>query len=147
MPRIATLSRKRANREHLLRNLATSIILYERVDTTRAKAHAVKGLVDRWISTAKQNTLHARRQLLGEVFNDLAVKKMFDILVPRYEARLSGFSRTVSLGQRLGDGAEVVRVELMDRNVVPTVDAPKPPRTTKKIATKATEKTNEKSTK
>lgn len=114
-----TLSRKAPNRNHLLRNLATSVLLYEQIDTTKAKAHAVKRIIDRWISRSQAGTVQAKRILLAQVLDHAAADKMFDILIKRYQNRSSGFTRVTQIGPRRGDGAMVVRVELIDRDEIP----------------------------
>lgn len=115
--RMRKLGRKRAHRDHTLRNLAASVILYEKADTTIAKAKTVRSLVDRWITTAKKNSLASRRNLLAGAFDAKVVEKLFDILVKRYVNRHSGYTRIVRLGARMGDGSEMVRIEMMDRDI------------------------------
>lgn len=117
------LSRKDGNRDHLLRNLATSVILYEHIDTSVAKAKVTKSLVDRWITFGKRGTLAHRRALLAQTFEPLAADKIFDVLAKRYQNRAGGYTRITQLGKRLGDGAEIVRLELVDREVLPSATA------------------------
>lgn len=112
------LSRKDGNRDHLLRNLATSVILYEHIDTTVAKAKVTKSLVDRWITLGKKGTLAHRRNLLAQTFEPLAAEKVFEVLAKRYENRAGGYTRITRLGKRIGDGSEIVRLELVDRDVI-----------------------------
>jgi len=106
------LSRKKANRESLLRNLATSLVLYERIETTEAKAKEVKPVVEHLISQAKKNNLSARRQLLSYLFDENATKKILDVLVKRYKDLESGFIKSYRKGRRLGDGAMIMILEL-----------------------------------
>jgi len=108
------LGRKKAHREHMLRNLGTSVILFEKVDTTLPKARQVSSMVERWISAGKENTLASRRRLLSQSFDKMAVKKIFEVLSKRYESRAGGYVRVVKLGNRIGDGAMMARIELID---------------------------------
>ncbi|MDO8513359.1 MAG: 50S ribosomal protein L17 [bacterium] len=107
------LGRKKANREHLLRNLVTSLILYERITTTRPKAKEVKKEIDRLITTAKKNNLVSYRQVMAYVFDDNAAKKIKEILIPRFTTRTSGFTKSYHYGKRTGDAAEMTIVELI----------------------------------
>ncbi|MBI4175228.1 50S ribosomal protein L17 [Candidatus Berkelbacteria bacterium] len=112
-----TLSRKKANRERLLRNLTTSVILYERIKTTHAKAKETQRWIDYVINLGKRNDLASRRRLLGWVLDRNAAKKIWDVLRERYAQRPSGYSRTIPLGQRVGDAAQVVFLELVDTSI------------------------------
>lgn len=107
------LDRKKAPREAMLRNLAESVIIHEKVKTTEAKAKVVKPLVEKAITTGKKNTLASRRELLKFFYTDLPVKKILEVLGPRYESRPGGYTRIIKLGQREGDGAEMVQIELV----------------------------------
>lgn len=97
----------------MLRNLASSIIIYEKVKTTEAKAKAVRTLLDRMITVAKAGDLTARRRLLATLPQTLAAKKAIEVLGERYKERPGGYSRIVKLGARQGDGAEMVQIELV----------------------------------
>jgi large subunit ribosomal protein L17 len=107
------LDRKKAPREMMLRNLAASVLLYEKVKTTEAKAKTVRTLVERSITTAKVGTLTARRKLISSLPQTLAVKKAMEVLGERYKSRAGGYTRIVKLGTRVGDGAEMVQIELV----------------------------------
>jgi large subunit ribosomal protein L17 len=107
------LDRKKAPREALLRNLATSVILYEKVTTTEAKAKAVRPLVERSITTGKDNSLAARRKLLKTFYTENTVNKILEVIGPRYKTRKGGYTRIVKLGPRKGDGAAMVQIELV----------------------------------
>ena len=108
-----TLDRKKAPREALLRSLATSIIIYEKVKTTKAKAKAVKPLVERLITAAKTNDLNARRKLLKVLYHKKAVSKALEVLGPRYKERPGGYTRIINLDTRKGDNAEMVQIEFV----------------------------------
>jgi large subunit ribosomal protein L17 len=108
------LSRKMGPRLALYRNLTVSILRYERVKTTEAKAKEVQGRVERMITLAKRGDLSARRAVVSEFPNEpLVVTKLFDEIAPKYGDRSSGYTRIVKIGQRPGDGAEVVQIELV----------------------------------
>jgi large subunit ribosomal protein L17 len=108
-----TLDRKKGPREALLRSLATSVILYEKIKTTKAKAKAVRPLVERLITVGKEGTVTARRRINSKVYGDNAVKKVVEELAPRYKDRQGGYTRITAIGQRQGDGAEMVQIELV----------------------------------
>ena len=107
------LDRKKGPRELMLRNLASSIILYEKVKTTRAKAAAVRPLVEKLITTSKAGDLNARRSLLEVLLQKNAVLKAMEVLSIRYKERDGGYTRTIKLGARQGDGAQMVQIELV----------------------------------
>jgi large subunit ribosomal protein L17 len=106
------------SRNALLRNLCTSVIDEERVITTVPKAKAVKPLVEKMITLAKQDTLHSRRQAASVLRTPAAVKKLFDILGTRFGQRPGGYTRITRLGPRKGDGAEQAMIELVGSELV-----------------------------
>jgi large subunit ribosomal protein L17 len=108
-----TLDRAKAPREMMLRNLAASILIYEKVKTTEAKAKTVKSLVEKIITTAKKNDLTARRKLIAFLPQKLAVKKALEVLGKRYENKPGGYTRIIKLANRQGDGAKIVQIELV----------------------------------
>lgn len=107
------LDRKKGPREMMLRNLAASVLLYEKVKTTEAKAKTVRSLVERLITVSKSGDLTARRALISTLPQPLAVKKAMDVLGGRYKERAGGYTRLVKLGTRQGDGAAMVQIELV----------------------------------
>lgn len=111
--RKVTLDRKTGPRAALLAGLAESLILYEKINTTKAKAKAVRGVVERLITKAKAKDLNARRELLKHLYTKNAVNKLLEQLGPRYLDRKGGYTRTVMLKNRVGDGAEEVLIELV----------------------------------
>ena len=113
-------SRQKDHRDHMLRNLATSLVLYEKVDTTVPKAKELKSFVDHLIATSKAKDLTAIKNLNKVFFDKNAVKKVIEVLVPRYPERSSGFTRTFNLQNRLGDNASMMRIELVDKKVFVT---------------------------
>jgi large subunit ribosomal protein L17 len=108
------LSRKMGPRLALYKNLTVSILRYERVKTTEAKAKEVQGRVERAITLAKRGDLAARRTIVSEFPNEpLVVTKLFDEIAAKYADRTSGYTRIVKIGQRSGDAAEIVQIELV----------------------------------
>jgi len=107
------LDLKKAPREMMLKNLASSVLIYEKVKTTEAKAKAVRSLVEKAISVAKVGDLTARRTLIQTLPQKLAVKKAMEVLGERYQDRKGGYTRLIKLGNREGDGAPVVQIELV----------------------------------
>ncbi len=112
------LKRPVDSRQALLRNLTTSVILEERVVTTVPKAKAVRPLVEKMITLAKNGNLHARRQAASFLFTPESVKKLFDTLGPRFGQRNGGYTRIVRLAPRQGDGAEQAMIELVGSELV-----------------------------
>lgn len=112
------LNRDTKARKALFKNLITSLILYERIKTTEVKAKAIKGLVDKLVTKAKSNTLAARRMLAAFLPDKNAVDKMMEVVGPRFKERTSGFTRTIHLGPRKGDAAEIVQIEFVEGIVV-----------------------------
>jgi large subunit ribosomal protein L17 len=108
------LGRQTGPRLALYRNLTVSVLRYERVKTTEAKAKEVRGRVERMITLAKKGDLSARRAVLAEFPDEpLVVNKLFDEIAPKYADRTSGYTRIVRIGQRKGDAAEIVQLELV----------------------------------
>ena len=108
------LGRSGGHRVALYRNLTVSVLRYERIKTTEAKAKEVQGRVERMITLAKRGDLSARRTVVSEFPNEpLVITKLFDEIAPKYADRTSGFTRIVRLGQRRGDAAEIVQIELV----------------------------------
>src|SRR5918997_3981204 len=108
------LSRKQGPRLALYKNLTVSILRYERVKTTEAKAKEIRGRVERMITLAKRGDLSARKAVIAQFPNEpLVVTKLFDEIAPKYADRASGFTRIVKIGPRAGDAAEIVQIELV----------------------------------
>ena len=109
------LNRTSAHRKALFRNMVTSLLDRERVQTTDAKAKALRPFVDRMITLGKRGTLHARRQALAFIRSEDVVKKLFDDVAVRFRERPGGYTRIVKLGVRKGDAAPMSLIELVDR--------------------------------
>jgi large subunit ribosomal protein L17 len=112
------LKRDAGSRNSLLKGLVTSVIEQERIITTVPKAKAAKPLVEKMITLAKRDTLHARRQAAAFLETPAAVKKLFDKLGTRFGQRVGGYTRVVKLGWRKGDGAEQAMLELVGSELV-----------------------------
>jgi large subunit ribosomal protein L17 len=98
----------------MLGNLAVAVIRYEKVKTTEAKAKEVRGMVDGMITLAKRGDLHARRQLVSRMPHEpIIVEKLMGEIAEKYADRPSGFTRIIKLGQRSGDAATMVQIELV----------------------------------
>ncbi len=108
------LGRKTGPRKALYKNLIVAILRYEQVKTTEARAKEIRGQVDRVITLAKDGSLPARRRIMAELPDEpLVVDKLFKEIAPKYGDRTSGYTRIVRLGQRAGDAAPIVQIELV----------------------------------
>jgi len=117
------LNRTAAHRKALFRNLVTSLIEYEHVRTTDAKAKELRRIADRMITLGKRGTLHARRQALSYVRSQTAVSKLFVEIAARFRERPGGYTRVVKLGHRHGDAAPMSVIELTDRGEAAKAEA------------------------
>ena len=108
------LRRTSEQRLALLRNLATSLIEKEAVETTEAKAKELRPFVERLITKARTGTLHARRLAGRHIQKRAAADKLFQELGPRYAKRAGGYTRILKTGHRKGDGADMARIELVE---------------------------------
>lgn len=103
----------------LLRNLATDLIIHERIETTEAKAKDLRSVVEKMITLGKRGDLHARRQAAAYLYgsktsdDEYAVQKLFNDIATRYEERQGGYTRVLKLGPRRGDGAKTAIIELV----------------------------------
>ncbi len=112
------LGRDKSARRALLRSLVTSVIETERIVTTVTKAKAAKPIVDKMITLAKRDSLHARRQAASFLMTPASVQKLFDKLGARFGQRNGGYTRVTRLGWRKGDGAEEAVLELVGSELV-----------------------------
>ena len=112
------LSRKTPHRRALLRNLVTSLILEERIETTVAKAKAARDVAERMITLGKRGDLQARRLAASYLLVSAAVPKLFDDVAKRYADRAGGYTRIVHTGWRKGDGADKAVLELVGTEVL-----------------------------
>ena len=107
------LSRTSSHRWALIRNLVTSLLREEKIQTTDPKAKELRRWADRVITLGKQGSLHARRQALGIVQDKAVVRKLFDSIAPRFKDRPGGYTRIIKVGIRHGDAAPISLVELV----------------------------------
>lgn len=118
--KVVKLNRTKSHRDATLSNMAMSLFEHRIIKTTDSKAKALKPIVDRIISIAKQDTLHAKRQVALKIKQKDVFKKLFSEIVPQFGDRTSGFTRIVKLGVRKGDGAPMSVIELL---IEPKADA------------------------
>lgn len=109
------LGRTTSHRQALLRNLVTSLLEEERIETTLAKAKELRRVADRMITLGKRGDLSSRRRALRAVRSQMVIKKLFSEIAFRYEGRPGGYTRIYHLGPRSGDGASMALIELVDR--------------------------------
>jgi large subunit ribosomal protein L17 len=112
------LSRKTEHRRALMRNLVTSLILTERMETTVAKAKAARPVIERMITLGKQGDLHARRLAASYLLDPAALKLLFGDVSKRYADRKGGYTRIIRTGWRKGDGADLAVIELVGSEVL-----------------------------
>ena len=116
------LGRTSSQRKALLRDLATDLIISERIETTEARAKELRSVVEKMITLGKRGDLHARRQAAAFIRNEVAneetnqnaLQKLFADIAPRFAERQGGYTRIMKLGPRRGDGAPMVIIELVE---------------------------------
>jgi large subunit ribosomal protein L17 len=111
------LGRTSAHRQALLRNMSMSLFRHERIRTTVHKAKELRPFVERLITRAKSDTVHARRVVARDIHDRQIARKLFETLAPRYVDRPGGYTRILRLGSRPGDGAEMAFIELVDADL------------------------------
>ena len=104
------LDRPTGPRQAMMRSLATNLVIYEKIKTTEGKAKAIKPVIEKYITDSKKNDLATRRKLLKFFYWENAVKKMLEVIGPRYKDRKGGYTRIIKLGTRPGDRAKVVQL-------------------------------------
>jgi large subunit ribosomal protein L17 len=109
------LGRTSAHRKALFRNMVTSLLDHESIQTTDAKAKELRGIADKMITLGKRGDLHARRQALSVIRDKEVTQKLFGELADRFRERPGGYTRVIKLGHRAGDAAPVSIIELVDR--------------------------------
>lgn len=109
------LGRQTKHRWALFRNLVTSLLDHERIETTEAKAKEIRGFTERMITLGKEGTLPARRRALGFLRSKAVVSKLFSDVAGRFKDRPGGYTRIVKTRRRVGDGGEMVAIELVSR--------------------------------
>jgi len=111
------LNRTHEHRKAMFANMACSLVEHEQIKTTLPKAKEMKRIIDKLITLAKKGDLHSRRNAQSKMRQEAAVKKLFDILGPRYAERQGGYARVLKAGFRYGDMAPMAIIELVDRDV------------------------------
>ena len=132
------LGRKSGHRKALLANMATSLILNKRIQTTVAKAKALKVYVEPLITKSKEDTTHSRRVVFSYLKNKEAVTELFRTVAPKIADRPGGYTRVLKTGFRQGDGADMALIELVDFNEAALASS------TKKAAKKSTRRSSKK---
>ncbi len=156
--RLRKLGRNPAHRRALMRNMATALVLNERIETTLPKAKELRRVADKLVTLGKKNSLHARRQAMsylmpinreqpGNAQKTSAVHKLFEELAPRYENRSGGYTRVIRGrkdpegkrvdGRRDGDGAQMAIIEFVEEEVRQAKPKKRKRRTTKRVAAPA----------
>ena len=108
------LDRPTGHRLAMCRNLVTDLLKYEKITTTEAKAKAIRSLAEKMITLGKTGGLHSYRQSLSFIMDKKVAEKVFTELAPRFAERPGGYTRIIKLGPRLGDGASMVQLSLVD---------------------------------
>ena len=110
------LNRTAEHRKAMFANMCAALIKHEQIVTTVPKAKDLRPIVEKLITLGKRGDLHARRQAISQIRDVAMVKKLFDVLGPRYKARNGGYTRVVKAGYRYGDNAAVAVIEFVDRD-------------------------------
>ena len=118
------LGRKTAHRKAMLDNMACSLIEHKRINTTVAKAKALKMFVEPLVTKSKEDTTHSRRLVFSKLRNKYAVTELFRDVAPKVGDRPGGYTRIIKLGNRLGDNADMAMIELVDFNELYTAGKP-----------------------
>src|SRR6201988_5207682 len=105
-----------SHRQAMFRNLAAALIKHEQITTTLPKAKELRPVVEKLVTLGKRGGLHARRQAIAQIRDVAMVKKLFDVLGPRYKERKGGYTRVLKAGYRYGDSAPVAVIEFVDRD-------------------------------
>jgi len=111
------LGRKPEHRKAMFANMAAALIKHEQITTTLPKAKELRPVVEKLITLGKRGGLHARRQAISQIRDIAMVKKLFDVLGPRYKDRNGGYIRVLKAGFRYGDSAPVAVIEFVDRDI------------------------------
>ena len=137
--KINHLGRKTAHRNSMLANMANSLIEHKRINTTLAKAKALKLFVEPLVTKSKEDTTHNRRIAFSKLRNKYAVTELFKEVAVKVGDRPGGYTRIIKLGNRLGDNAEMAMIEFVDYNTTYNVAKTAKKKTTRRGRKKATE--------
>lgn len=135
--KVAHLGRTNTHRKAMLANMASSLIEHKRINTTVAKAKALKQFVEPLVTRSKEDTTHNRRVVFSALRNKYAVTELFRTVSEKVGNRPGGYTRIIKLGNRLGDNADMALIELVDFNEVYQTDKPKKKKSRRRGAKKA----------
>ena len=110
-------NRTAEHRKAMFANMSQALIKHEQIVTTLPKAKDLRPVVEKLVTLGKRGDLHARRQAIAQIKDVDLVRKLFDVLGPRYKARLGGYCRVLKAGFRKGDNAAMAVIEFVDRDV------------------------------
>ncbi len=113
-----TLGRKPDHRQHMMRNMVTSLLQNEKITTTVTRAKELRKLADKMITLGKRGDLHSRRQAMRVIRDPQVVVRLFEMIAPRYSGRPGGYTRILRLDNRLGDNAPMAIIELVEEGYV-----------------------------
>ncbi|MFT5863080.1 MAG: large subunit ribosomal protein L17 [Flavobacteriales bacterium] len=130
------LGRKTAHRKSMLANMACSLIEHKRINTTVAKAKALKQFVEPLVTKSKEDTTHNRRLVFARLRQKDAVTELFRDVAPKIGDRPGGYTRIIKLGNRLGDNADMAMIELVDYNEIYNAGKPAKKKSTRRGKTK-----------
>lgn len=111
------LGRPTAHRWAMLRNLSTSLVEFERIETTLPRAKAMRPVIEKCVTRARHDNVAARRRVANVLTTDEAVSKIFEVIAPRFKERAGGYTRIVKRGRRVGDSAQMAFIEFVDFKV------------------------------
>ena len=110
-------ARTSEHRKAMFANMAASLITHEQITTTLPKAKDLRPVIEKLITLGKRGDLNSRRLAVGQIRDEVAVKKLFEVLAPRYKDRAGGYTRVLKAGFRYGDNAAIGVIEFVDRDV------------------------------
>ncbi|WP_417885958.1 50S ribosomal protein L17 [Zunongwangia sp.] len=139
--KINHLGRKTAHRKSMLANMASSLIEHKRINTTVAKAKALKVFIEPLVTKSKLDTTHNRRIVFAKLRDKEAVSELFRVVAPKVGDRPGGYTRIIKLGNRLGDNADMAMIELVDFNELYNVDKPAKKKSTRRAGRKKASET------
>jgi large subunit ribosomal protein L17 len=119
---VKKLGRKTAHRRAMLGNMATSLFRSHAIVTTQPRARVLRSVAEKLITLGKRGDLHARRLVARRIKDKVILRKLFDEIAPQFATRPGGFTRIIKIGQRLGDGANLAKVELLVASTAETTD-------------------------
>lgn len=141
--KINHLGRKTAHRKSMLANMGSSLIEHKRINTTVAKAKALKVFIEPLVTKSKEDTTHNRRIVFSKLRDKYAVSELFREVAPKVGDRPGGYTRIIKLGNRLGDNADMAMIELVDFNETYNVNKPAKKKSTRRAGKKSNAETAE----